>query len=169
MLSVVIAAMHFAIDRPDVTVGEVVAMAELDGSRSEIGARTKVLEASRLKSMARWCVTPLPAWTNRAEVPAQRLESVSLDFDFPHRAEAHAAEKGQRWTPALNGVLKQECGHESRERQKAPVHGSCEDHTVQSQSRGIRLQHPHNVPFFVQLSQAAVDPVQVRCVPANAF
>src|SRR5215218_3652643 len=59
-----------------------------------------------------------------AKIAAQDLQRHALELDFPRRAEAGPAQKRQRWTPALYGMLKEEARDEGRKSQPAAV-GPC--------------------------------------------
>jgi hypothetical protein len=55
------------------------------------------------------------------EVAAQRLEGVALLLDFPLCTEPKVAEKGNGWTPALQGMLEQDAGDDGGQDEEAAI------------------------------------------------
>ena len=107
------------------------------------------------------CRAPRGRGPIRAEISPQRLERVTLDVNLARSSKTEAAQNGDRWTPALNGVLKQERGNQSRKREPSLVDSHAQHYAGKSERGCIRLEESLDVPLFVQLAQAAVDSSRV--------
>src|SRR5687768_15472936 len=85
-------------------------------------------EPCRLEGMIGTAVAVLRVRPHDSEITTQRLQRKSLGVDLAHGSKAQLAEDRNWRAPALDGMLKQKGGDESRKSKPSPIHRRAEGH-----------------------------------------
>jgi hypothetical protein len=94
---------------------------------------------------------------------------LALLFDLVGRTEGEASKNGDRRTPALHGVLEQKSRDQGGNSQPTSIPGRLQRDAGKSEGRGIGLARSLDIPFLVQLAQAAGNFVSMLLVVAHPF
>lgn len=95
------------------------------------------------------------------EVAAQAFQGVPLAVDLRRRPDAETAERRNRRTPALQGMLQQKGRDERGKQEKAAIRSNAKHHARERQGGRIRLEHALYVPLFVELPEPGGDPLRM--------
>lgn len=90
------------------------------------------------------------------KVAANDFQRIPLMINLNARPHAHAPQDRQRRTPSLNCMLQEETQHQPGQGQALPMNQCPQYQPTQGQARSVRLKHPLNIPFLIQLTQTPV-------------